>query len=635
MSKRVLALVFAAASLAPLAVVVQGYALAEAPAPVCGGVSVGAAEVAVSDETRDRLGRNGWPDSGMGVERTESGHYRFHTPDAFGGTGPVNQRNIVSEGTLENPVAHGVIAAAPLKGVPEGYQWAGGGPIWRSPDGTVLKILHLERYAANMFYAELHLGTHDPATGVTTYLGPLVRPTVDFATAASLGQIADVGMSSLTLIDGYLYVYFPDFYLDGSGRPMNTALSVARARAEDVVRAAKAGTVTPWHKYHNSMWNSPGVGGASTDLQPGQSMLWAPHAVRTVDGGVIVVAPINEREVVMTTSRDGVHDWSPRVPLFRDPDRYNAYVTVVGTGSDPSLVDKDFFVYHTQFMGMEPNWSNVQLVRHRVACTAATAPGTTALIRYLDGTGHHRVTVGAVQEPGVYPQFGGVWGLLTAEQPGTHPLYECRQGVRDYFVSRDRGCGGRSVALVRTLGWIYESRPAQDSTPLYRCALPAIADHFVSILADCETPDAVQEGLLGYALATSRTPFSRFHDGKDHWESTDRVSGSYTLERSGWYLENSRLPGTIPLYGCSYAIPGGVNHFISVTSNCEGLTMVRLEGYIHLEPPPGGDYRPLYRCFRAPGNDHFMSTDENCEGVSGAVREGRLGYVALTAGFTV
>jgi hypothetical protein len=631
--KRLLVAVFAVALPASLAVAVQGSSFADAPAPVCGGVSVGAAEVVVSDEARDRLGLGGWPDSGFGVERTANGQYRFHAPDAFGGNGRVNQRNVVSTGTLENPVAGGVMAAAPLENAPAGYQWAGGGPIWRSPDGTVLKILHLERYAANMFYAELHLGRHDPATGVTTYLGPLVRPTVDFATAASHGQIADVGMSSLTFIDGYLYVYFPDFYLDSGGRPMNTALSVARARAEDVVRAANAGDVTPWHKYHNGEWTSPAVGGPSTDLQPGRSMLWAPHAVRTAGGGVVVVAPINEREVVMTTSRDGISDWSPRVPLFRDPDRYNAYVTVVGTGSDPSVVGNDFFVYNTQFMGVEPNWSNVQLVRHRVTCTAGTAPGTTALIRYLDGTGRHRVTVGAVREPGTYPQFGGIWGLLTTERPGTHPLYECRQGARDHFVSRDQGCGGRGNSLLRTLGWIYESRPAQDSTPLYRCALPNTASHFVSILADCETPHAVQEGLLGYALATSRTPLSRFSDGNDHWESTDRVSGTYTLQKSDLYLENSRQPGTIALYGCSYAIPGGVNHFISVTSNCEGLTMVRLEGYIHLEPP-SNDYRPLYRCFRAPGNDHFVSTDDNCEGVLGAVREGRLGYVAITPGFT-
>jgi hypothetical protein len=125
---------------------------------------------------------------------------------------------------------------------------------------------------------------------------------------------------------------------------------------------------------------------------------------------------------------------------------------------------------------------------------------------------------------------------------------------------------------------------------------------------------------------------SRFSDGKDHWDSTDRVSESYTLVNSAWYVENSPRPGTIPLYGCSYAIPGGVNHFISVTSNCEGLTMVRLEGHIHAEPP-SPEYRPLYRCFRAPGNDHFVSTDENCDGLPGAIREGRLGYVPVTAGF--
>ncbi|MFF5051696.1 hypothetical protein ACFY1S_00700 [Micromonospora sp. NPDC000663] len=633
MRKKILAAAFAVAVAASLAVVARGFAEAEVATPVCADVAVGPAEVVVSQEARTRLGLTGWPDSGLGVERTGDGRYRFHAPDAFGGTGAVKQRNIVTVGTLENPLAGGVQSVASTIEVPSGYQWAGGGPVWRAPDGTLLKVLHLEKHSGSTFYAELHLGVHDTVSGVTSYLGPMVRPTMDQPTAAALGQIADVGTSSLTRIGDYLYVYFPDFYVASDGRPASTALSVARARVDDVVRAARAGTVTSWHKYHDGGWTSPGVGGASTNLQPGQPMLWAPHAVRKAEGGVVLAAAVSEREIVITTSPDGVTGWSPRVPLFRDPERYNAYVNVIGTGADPSVVGNDFYVYNTQFMQTEPNWSDVQLVRHRVSCTAGTSVGTVALIRYLSADSRHRVTVGTIQQAGVHPQFGGIWGLLAAKRPGTRPLYECRAGTADYFVSIDPRCDDRGNAILRTLGWIYESPPAQDSTPLYRCALPKAASHFVSILASCETPDAVQQGLLGYALTTSRTPFSRFSDGRDQWDSTDRVDRSYTLQRTGWYLENHRMPGTVPLYGCSYQVPGGVNNFISTHENCEGLTRVRLEGYIHLEQA-SADHQPLYRCFRAPTYDHFVSTSSDCEGQPGAVREARLGFIAVTPGFS-
>jgi hypothetical protein len=606
-----------------------------ATASSCAGLSVGPAEVVVSDATRDKLGLAGWPDSGFGVERLENGRYRFHAPDAFGGPeGSLGQRNVVSEGTLANPLANGIVKASPPKDVPAGYKWSAGGPIWQAPDGTILKILHQEKYSGSMFYAELHLGRHDPDSGVTTYLGPLVRPTNDFNTAASLGQIADVGTSSLTRIGDYLYVYFPDFYRDAAGKPVSTALSVARAPVAEVVGAAARGSVSPWRKYYNGKWDSPAVGGPSTDLQPGQSMAWAPHVVRMAGGGVVMVAAVSAREVVMSTSPNGITGWSPRVPLFRDPDRYNAYVTVVGTGADPSMVGNKFYVYNTQFLNTEANWSNVQLVRRQVTCTAGMAASAVPLIRHLDGAGRHRVTTASVNMPGAYPQFGGIWGILSTQQAGTHPLYECRRGSRDYFVSKNSDCEGKSNALLQTLGWIQTSKPAGDVTPIYRCAQPSIDNHYVSILADCESADATQEGLLGYAQATSRTLFSRFYNGQEHWESTDKVTANYANENPAWYLENSKQPDTVALYGCSYKVPEGTNHFVSAHSDCEGLTKHRLEGYAYLKPPADGS-RPLYRCYWPQSHDHFLSSETDCEGVEGATNEGRLGYVATTPGFGV
>ncbi|MEW9553397.1 hypothetical protein [Nonomuraea sp. NPDC050783] len=612
-----------------------------AAAAGCDGVAVGPEEVVVSAATRDRLGLKGWPDSAISAERTSDGRLLFHAPDAFGGpAGGPAQRNVVTAGDLEDPVSGGIVKAAPVRNAPDGYAWIGGGPIWKAPDGTVLKVLHLEKYnaAGNLFYAELHLGRHDPATGVTTYLGPVARPDNDLRTAFGLNQIADMGMSSLTRRGDHLYVYFPDFTVDSRGRPASTALSVARAPVAEVLAAAAAGKATTWNKYHDGGWDSPAYGdaatgaGPSTDLQPGLSMAWAPHVARLASGGVLMAAAVSTREIVISTSPDGVRDWSARVPLFREAeDRHVAYVSVVGTGADPATVGRSFYVYYTQWLSPNPDWTRAQLVRRHVRCTATLAAEAVPLIRHLNA-GHHRVTTSLLAEAGTYPQFGGIWGLLSARRPGTRPLYECRAGAHDFFVSKDAACDAPGNAIVQTLGWIHTARPAAPSTPLYRCDQPGKGHHFVSITADCEG-DGTPEGLLGYALSTTRTPFVRYYNGWEHRETTDSVTSSYKREKQTWYLENAERPGTIPLYGCSYAVPRGINHFVSVTADCEGLTRVRKEGYLHTQPP-SSDYRPLYRCFWPANHDHFLSTEADCEGVQGGAREGRLGYVATSPGFT-
>ena len=225
----------------------------------CSAVSAGPAREVVSNAVRTKLGLGVWPDTALGVLRNPSGSYSFLSADG----GPT-QKVVVTSGTLANPVSGGVASALPVAGIPAGYSYAGGGPVYQDPGtGMVLQVLHLERsYPKNGgFWSELDLGVLNQATGKTTLLGPIVRPSASFATAEAAGRSVDIGASALSAVGGNLYVYFPDTEVASSGSLQTTGLSAARAPLADVLASAKSGTVGQWWKYGAGGWTIPSLGG--------------------------------------------------------------------------------------------------------------------------------------------------------------------------------------------------------------------------------------------------------------------------------------------------------------------------------------------------------------------------------------
>lgn len=594
---------------------------AQAATSQCSGVKVGPAQEVVSNATRKSLGLEGWADTAYGVLPDGSGRYKFLSVAALVGSEGVNQSIAVTRGTLDNPVSDGVQKISPVIGLPGGYQYGGGGPVYRDPaTGVVVQMLHLEQSSPGGFYATLHLGRFDPSTGRTTYLGPIITPTATLAQVGQLKATADMGTPSFTARDGYLYVHFPDYYVNSAGGYAGTALSVARAPIADVISAASAGQVVAWHKYNNGAWDSAALGGASTDLRPGEHPAWHPNTVRTAGGGSLLVAGVSPHEFVLTGSSDGVLSWSAAVPLFSDADKFDAYPTVVGIGADPSVVGDEFYVYYLQWNTMNQDWNNAQMMRRLVTCTAGRDLGAVALVR-SDDAPRHRVATEPVREQGFYPTR--TWLLKAGEKPGTVPLYSCRNGALDQFVSPDANCGGDQYSVLQTLGWIYTSPSSAPSVALYRCHVDGLDDHYLSADPGCENPSAVNEFRVGYALSTTRVAFSRFFNGTERWDTSGPVSTSYSLQQR-WFVEGSEQSGTTALYGCSYGTPAGTNHFISAQADCEGQTKLRLEGWIHSVPTADAT-APLYRCYLPSAYDHFLAGPD-CDGVPGAQREGLMGY---------
>ncbi|MEW1845092.1 hypothetical protein AB0392_44720 [Nonomuraea angiospora] len=467
----------------------------------CAAFVVGQPEEVVSDATRDRLGLDGWPDGPFGITALGGGAYYFHIAAAFGGSDPSRpQRNVTVKGTLANPVRDGVAFSTQLRNVPAGYIWAGGGAVHRDPDtGVVLQTLHMERrISGDQFYAELHLGRLDPATGVTTYLGPVVQPDIPIGDAT---WNADLGIPQLTVVRGgdgidYLHMYFADFRL-ADGRQVPAGLSVARAPVKDVIAAAQRGTVVAWHKYTgDGAWDQPAWGGSSADLNLGQSMAWGPQVVRSnAMDGYVMAAGVSAREIVLSTSGNGLDGWSARFPVARDPGYHNAYVTPVGNGPDPADLGMDFSLYYLQWPSPTPNWDNAHVMRRKVICADGLTPVRKPFTRYVKA-GHHLVTTGT--PPSGYTREGN-WTLWSAPQPGTRALYGCRAATDDYFISVDPGCEGDQTTIVQTEGWIHTERPSNAYIPLYRCHIPGFGDHFVSADSGCEGNGVTNEGLLGFS----------------------------------------------------------------------------------------------------------------------------------------
>lgn len=209
-----------------------------------------------------------------------------------------------------------------------------------------------------------------------------------------------------------------------------------------------------------------------------------------------MVSGVSSNQMDLASSADGVH-WSTRVPLFRDPGDFDAYPTLVSEGTNPADPGASFYLYYTQWPSSTQNWSNAHLMRREITCTGGSPAATIPFVRYYNGK-RHEVTTGP-PDPGYAKE--GQWYLLAGEQPGTIPIYGCRNGALlvDQFISRDSNCESFSNAITQTEGWIYTSPPAVPSTPLYRCHIAGLGDHFVSIESGCEAAGIVDEGLLGYA----------------------------------------------------------------------------------------------------------------------------------------
>jgi hypothetical protein len=127
------------------------------------------------------------------------------------------------------------------------------------------------------------------------------------------------------------------------------------------------------------------------------------------------------------------------------------------------------------------------------------------LVRYYSGgadspdLNQHEVTTG-YHDAGAFTAESTVLGSLYEAPTGaaTQPLYSCKLGSENWFVSQDPQCEG--TLTLGLLGYAYPSAPTGvSSIPLYRCYVPGDGDHFLSADPACE--GRTTEKLLGFSVA--------------------------------------------------------------------------------------------------------------------------------------
>jgi hypothetical protein len=228
----------------------------------------------------------------------------------------------------------------------------GGGPVYQVPAGKIgagnlLVTYHAEfpGYALLGLAASWDNGLHWTDLGEIIRLNQAYRPGLVFH---------EIGADPLVLSpDGkYFYLYFPDWIANTA---ITTHVSVARVLATSLLDAAFGSArphTVPFEKFYEGDWHlQPGIGGASTDLTPNSSPLETGYLDIHYNSALqrYVIIMDNDTTFYYAESVDAL-TWTTPMLLGAYADGVNTlapYVTSVGLGDDPSILEKTFYVYYT------------------------------------------------------------------------------------------------------------------------------------------------------------------------------------------------------------------------------------------------------------------------------------------------
>jgi hypothetical protein len=305
-------------------------------------LQVGSAEIVLA--TRDKP--YSWPDGTIGILRNGE-QYSFF---AAGEVTPIR-----TFGTLDNPVAEG-IQVQRIQSLKYNYPYAAGGRVYRDPQtGTLLLFYHAEIRTFPPgyipFFSELGLALSIDRGTSWHDLGPILRPHASVSSSyfQKQGQTWDVGWGTYALAGEYFYLYFADLLQDGNSYT-RVNLAVARAKIADVIDVAvNQRQAAPWMKYYQGTWVEPGLGGRSSPLIEQKDGSFMPSDVvfntcLNKYTAVILGEPFPNPDLYWSESSDGLK-WDRLQKVVGDEGE-QIYATLVGEGDDPSLPEKDFFIYY-------------------------------------------------------------------------------------------------------------------------------------------------------------------------------------------------------------------------------------------------------------------------------------------------
>jgi hypothetical protein len=338
-----------------------------------------------------------WPDTPLGVVKTDDGYAFFGSDGAFharqqwhGSWYGNNKYGSITRtlGTLDSPLGTEPPVDVTIHPNPDpavnpfysSYDYMGGGPVYKIPEGmpgagNLLLVYHAEipTVTTQSFYSVLALAKSIDGGLNWTDLGEIVRTNQAYRTDL---DGFDIGDSTLVVSpdNKYFYIFFPDWRANGTTHWGNTvtSVSVARASIADVLDAAfgRNPHAVAFQKYYAG-WNlDQGLGGYSADLDSS-----------TPYGGNLQVAYnsylkryqllLNAGVVVYyMESSDGLH-WSNLSLLYdfrNEKDQPSVYVAFIGMGDDPHILGKEFYIFYTRYPNTGAGWSGATVNRFTVSC---------------------------------------------------------------------------------------------------------------------------------------------------------------------------------------------------------------------------------------------------------------------------
>lgn len=338
-----------------------------------------------------------WPDTPLGVVKTDQGYMFFgsdgglHSRQDWNGRWYGNNKygSITRTlGTFDNPLGSTPPIDVTIRPNPDptvnpyyqSYDYMGGGPVYKVPAGmagagNLLMVYHAEipTITTQSFYSVLALAASSDQGMSWTDLGEIIRVNQGYRTDMDGFDIGDAPLV-ISPDQKYFYIFFPDWWANGTTHWENTvtSVSVARAPIADVLQAAFG--VKPhaiaFQKYYEGWHLEQGLGGYSRDLntqtQYGGNLQVAYNAglqryQMLINAGVVVY---------YSESPDGI-TWSALSLLYdfrNEKDQPSVYVTLVGMGDDPSILGKQFYIFYTRYPNTGAGWTGASVNRFAVSC---------------------------------------------------------------------------------------------------------------------------------------------------------------------------------------------------------------------------------------------------------------------------
>jgi len=315
-----------------------------------------------------------WSDTSLGVVRTrDHSGYLF-----FGSDGGCHEHCVEkdqrwgsvtrSQGTLDHPLGEPKGDPNPpvyeftfpdTNDIHADIDYAGGGPVYRVPDGepgagSLLLVYHTEQ-PANPFYSRTGIAKSTDDGYTWQDLGTIltVPHPFDPTGATDVGENPLVPYTDPATQKKYFYIFFPQHCWTATAQCSDfTYISVARASYDELLATAAAGqsVSTMFLKYYNGKWNQPGLGGMASETFPGVNgqtdgdfqIVWSDYRQR------FIAMVDNAQTIAYGESIDGTY-WPPMQVLYIESNLQATigYANAVGLGEDPGVLGQTFYSYYT------------------------------------------------------------------------------------------------------------------------------------------------------------------------------------------------------------------------------------------------------------------------------------------------